>query len=54
MLTVSARLTQLKRKIKSSVLFLWFSSTTYTGTPQNRSDKMHRLPAQASQALLAR
>jgi hypothetical protein len=43
MLTVFARLTLLKTKNKrSSVLLSWFSDTPYTGTQQNRSDKMHR------------
>jgi hypothetical protein len=31
----------------------WFTDIPYTGTQQNRSDKMHRQPAPTSQALLA-
>jgi hypothetical protein len=53
MLTVLSRLTHWKTKNKkSSVLLSWFSGTPYTGTQQNRSDKMHHQPAPASQALL--
>jgi hypothetical protein len=41
MLTVLARLTILENKMKSSVLHLWFNGTPYTGTQQNRSDKIN-------------
>jgi hypothetical protein len=52
MVAVLARLTLIKTKNKkSSVLLSWFSGTPYTGTQQNRSDKMHRQPAAASQAM---
>jgi hypothetical protein len=36
-----------------SVLLSWLSGTPYTGTQQNRFDKMHRWPVPASQALLS-
>jgi hypothetical protein len=43
MLTVLARLTLWKTRSKmSSVLLSWVSGTPYSGTQQNRSDKMHR------------
>jgi hypothetical protein len=32
----------LTKSKKSSVLLSWFSGTPYTGTQQNRSDKVHR------------
>jgi hypothetical protein len=51
MLTVLACLTLWKTKNK--VLLSWFGGTVYTGTQQNRSDKMCHLQAPASQALLA-
>jgi hypothetical protein len=54
MLAVLARQTLLKTKNKK-ILISWFSSTPYTVTQQNRSNKTHRLPAPTipPQALLA-